>query len=104
MLDRLRLQLLFDLRIPRASAGGVCQLWVCILENNISAIQQELFPLCVMLYPRLKVRWELVRQLIHLLGVEVRSYLEPAQAQQYALYYQALWSMFSPEVFPDSES
>ncbi|KAM3100687.1 hypothetical protein ACKFKG_00385 [Phormidesmis sp. 146-35] len=78
-------------------------LWVCVLENNISAIQQELFPLCVMLYPRLKVRWELVRQLIHLLGAEVRSYLEPSQAKYYAPYYQALWSMFSPEIFPDSD-
>jgi hypothetical protein len=77
-------------------------LWVCVLENNISAVQQELFPLCVMLYPRLKVRWELVRQLIYLLGKEVRLHLKPAQAKYYAPYYQALWSMFSPEVFPDS--
>ena len=77
-------------------------LWVCVLENNISAVQQELFPLCVMLYPRLKVRWELVRQLIYLLGKEVQFYLEPAQVKYYAPYYRALWSMFSPEVFPDS--
>ena len=32
-------------------------LWVCALEGDISAIQQELFPLCVMLYPTLKVEW-----------------------------------------------
>lgn len=78
-------------------------LWVCVLENSISAIQQELFPLCVMLYPRLKVRWELVRQLIHLLGVEIRSYLEPQKSAYYTPYYQALWAMFSPQVFPDSD-
>lgn len=78
-------------------------LWVCVLENNISAIQQELFPLCVMLYPRLKVRWELVRQLIHFLGVEVRAIVEPEQAKFYIPYYQSLWAMFSPQVFPDSD-
>ncbi|WP_320073123.1 hypothetical protein [Nostoc sp. MG11] len=77
-------------------------LWVCVLENNISAIQQELFPLCVMLYPRLKVRWELVRQLIHLLGNEIRSRLEPQQAAYFIPYYESLWGMFSPQVFPDS--
>jgi hypothetical protein len=74
-------------------------LWVCVLENNISAVQQELFPLCVMLYPRLKISWELVRQLIHLLGVEIRSRLEPEQAAYFAPYYESLWAMFSPEVF-----
>lgn len=79
-------------------------LWVCILENNISAVQQELFPLCVMLYPRLKVRWDLVRQLIELLGIEIHSRLEPQQAAYFVPYYQSLWAMFSPEVFPDNAS
>ncbi|MEH2162898.1 MAG: hypothetical protein V7K38_18195 [Nostoc sp.] len=79
-------------------------LWVCVLENNISAIQQELFPLCVMLYPRLKVRWELVRQLIHLLGAEIRSRLEPEQADYFLPYYDSLWAMFSPQVFSDIDT
>ncbi|WP_292864175.1 hypothetical protein [Nostoc sp. LPT] len=72
------------------------------MENNISAIQQELFPLCVMLYPRLKVRWELVRQLIHLLGTEIRSRLEPQHAY-FLAYYESLQAMFSPQVLPDSK-
>jgi len=76
-------------------------LWVCVLENNISAIQQELFPLCVMLYPRLNVRWELVRQLIHLLEVEICFHLDSQQATYFTPYYDALWSMFSPQVFPE---
>ncbi|MCC5645967.1 hypothetical protein LC607_24125 [Nostoc sp. CHAB 5824] len=78
-------------------------LWVCILENNISAVQQELFPLCVMLYPRLKVRWELVRQLIHLLGIEIRSRLEPQQAAYFVPYYESLGAMFSPQILPDDK-
>ncbi|MBN3923285.1 hypothetical protein [Nostoc sp. NMS4] len=78
-------------------------LWVCVLENNISSVQQELFPLCIMLYPRLKVRWELVRQLIHLLGNEIRSRLEPQQAAYFLPYYESLWAMFSSQVLPDSK-
>ncbi|MBE8968786.1 hypothetical protein IQ277_21960 [Nostocales cyanobacterium LEGE 12452] len=73
------------------------------MESNISAIQQELFPLCVMLYPRLKVRWELVRQLIHLLGTEIRSRLEPEQAAYFFAYYESLQAMFSPQLLPDSK-
>lgn len=77
-------------------------LWVCVLEGNISCIQQELFPLCVMLYPTLKVRWELIRQMIHLLGQEILIRLGAKQQQIFMPYCQALWEMFSPEVFPES--
>ena len=77
-------------------------LWVCILENSIAAIQQELFPLCVMLYPTLKVRWELVRQMINLLGKEIGNRLGREQQQLFVPYFQALQEMFSPEIFPES--
>jgi hypothetical protein len=77
-------------------------LWVCLLENSMAIIQNELFPLCVMLYPTLNVRWELVRQMLHLMGIELRGRLEPQQVSLFMPYFQALWEMFSPEVFPDS--
>lgn len=77
-------------------------LWLCVLEKSIAPIQQELFPLCVMLYPTLKVQWELVRQMLYLIGLELRSHLEPRQVALFMPYFQALWEMFSPEVFPDS--
>lgn len=74
-------------------------LWVCILEGEISAVQEELFPLCVMLYPMLKVNWELVRQMLHLLNQEVNARLDLKQLKLFQPYFQALWYMFSPEVF-----
>lgn len=77
-------------------------LWICALERNIAAIQQELFPLCVMLYPPLKVRWELVRQMLHLMGVELQARLKPQQRSLFMPYFQALWDLFSPEVFPET--
>ncbi|MEO0825639.1 MAG: hypothetical protein AAFW84_15155 [Cyanobacteria bacterium J06635_15] len=76
-------------------------LWTCVLEKNISPITQELFPLCVMLYPTLQVGWELVRQMINLMAKEFETYANPEDSKYYEPYHNALWRMFSPEVFPD---
>lgn len=73
-------------------------LWVCALEGSVAAIQQELFPLCVMLYPTLKVQWELVRQMLHLLRYEINDRLTTKQANTLMPYFQALSHMFSSEV------
>ena len=77
-------------------------LWVCLLEGNISIILQELFPLCAMLYPALKVQWELIRQMLHLLGKQTCNYLATEQQNIFLPYFQVLWQMFSPEVFPET--
>jgi hypothetical protein len=76
-------------------------LWVCILEKNISSIQEELFPLCLMLYPTLKVNWELVWQMINILGNEIRDRLGEEQRQIFVPYFRALWEMFNPAIFPE---
>ncbi len=76
-------------------------LWVCALETSCGAIQEELFPLCVMLYPRLKVHWEIVRQMLNLLRQEIDISLTSQQAETLMPYFQVLWDMFSPEVFAE---
>ncbi|MGD1855638.1 MAG: hypothetical protein ACFB2W_15465 [Leptolyngbyaceae cyanobacterium] len=76
-------------------------LWTCVLERRFDSIQEELFPLCVMLYPTLKVNWELVRQMLHLLAREFKAYVTHEQMLLYAPYQDALWEMFSPNIFPD---
>ncbi|MEM8610907.1 MAG: hypothetical protein AAGF93_02735 [Cyanobacteria bacterium P01_H01_bin.105] len=76
-------------------------LWTCVLEQRFDSIQEELFPLCVMLYPTLRVNWELVRQMLHLLAREFKNYVTHEQALFYAPYQDALWEMFSPNIFPD---
>ncbi|MBE9039715.1 hypothetical protein IQ235_02760 [Oscillatoriales cyanobacterium LEGE 11467] len=73
-------------------------LWVCALESNIDVVQQELFPLCVMLYPPLKVNWELVRSLVQFLNEEVRDRLAPRDFKIFSSYLQSVKMMFSPEV------
>lgn len=73
-------------------------LWVCALEGNVTSIQQELFPLCVMLYPRLKVKWELIRQMLHLLRYEIHEHLSPLQANTLIPSFRVLSQMFSSDI------
>ncbi|MBE9138129.1 hypothetical protein IQ254_13190 [Nodosilinea sp. LEGE 07088] len=75
-------------------------LWTCVLENNIGAIAQELFPLCVMLYPTLRVDWELVRLMASLLHQEINRCVGSDNMQYCEPYCRALFEMFSPEIFP----
>jgi Phycobilisome protein len=75
---------------------------VCILESSPSILQDELFPLCIMLYPKLKVHWELIRQMLHFIGQEVRVRLGEEQLALFSPYLLMLREMFSPEVFFDS--
>lgn len=74
-------------------------LCLCALENNITAVQEELFPLCVMLYPPLKVHWNLVQQLIFLLHQELKKRLNPDDYQVFAPSIKMLGEMFSDDVF-----
>jgi len=76
-------------------------LWVCALEGSVAAIQQELFPLCVLLYPKLNVHWEVIRQMLYFLGQEIQTRLTPQQADTLMPYFHVLWQMFSPEVFTE---
>jgi hypothetical protein len=75
-------------------------MWVCLLEQNLKALEKELFPLCVMIYPTLNISWELIRLMANLLRKEVRSYLSEEQALHCEPYYEILTRIFSPEVFP----
>ncbi len=77
-------------------------LCLCVLEKSIFSIQQELFPLCVMLYPPLKVSWELVRTLLRLLSQEMHNYLGEQHVQEFSPYLTALDEMFGDDVLPEA--
>lgn len=74
-------------------------LCLCVLENSIQAVQQELFPLCVMLYPRLKVSWRLVQDMLQQIGWEMLNRLPPDHAATFLPHLRTLMDMFSAEVF-----
>jgi hypothetical protein len=73
-------------------------LCTCVLEGNLSAVQEELFPLCLMLYPSLKVGWELVQLLLRLLRAEIKQRLKPAQVLTLMPHVEAVEGMFSTKV------
>ncbi|GAB4215582.1 MAG: hypothetical protein OHK0012_16070 [Synechococcales cyanobacterium] len=79
-------------------------LGLCTLEGSISAVQEELFPLCVMLYPPLRVGWNLVRFLLSSLENLLPTYLSQPNYATLAPNLKAIQDMFSLEVFPETDS
>ena len=73
-------------------------LCVCLLEQDISAVQGELFPLCIMIYPVLGVHWWLVRELVSLLGQTIHKYLPEDVGQMFCPYVEAIEAIFSQDV------
>lgn len=93
-----------DVRISSIRDIEMFQIYLClcVLEGNITAVQEELFPLCVMLYPPLKVHWNLVQQLIFFLHQEVRKRLPFDDYQVFAPSLKMLGEMFSDDIFAGS--
>ncbi|MEG4353291.1 hypothetical protein QUA74_26775 [Microcoleus sp. LAD1_D3] len=71
----------------------------CVLEGSIHPVQQELFPLCVMLYPKLHVSWELVQDMLLILFWEICERLPPEDLTIFLPYLRTLTEMFSRDVF-----
>ncbi len=76
-------------------------LGLCLLENSIAAAQEELFPLCVMLYPPLQVRWSLIRDMLVMLGQAFETYLGSQHYGALQPYLHSLQGMFAADVLPD---
>lgn len=70
-------------------------LWLCALEGNMSAVEQELLPLCMMVFPSIEVSWELVEQLLPSLVTEIEERVSSEQMQLLMPYTQAMEQMFS---------
>ncbi|HAG85240.1 MAG TPA: hypothetical protein DCL61_29850 [Cyanobacteria bacterium UBA12227] len=94
---------LTDLTIKTASIRDVemfqVYLCLCVLEEDIRAVQRELFPLCVMLYPRLRVSWGLVQDMLKTMGWEMYNRLPAEDMAVFLPYLRMLTDMFSGEVF-----
>lgn len=70
-------------------------LWLCALEGNMSAVEQELLPLCRMVFPSIEVSWELVEQLLPLLVAEIEARISSSQMRILQPYTQAMQQLFS---------
>ena len=71
----------------------------CVLTGSIGPVQQELFPICVMLYPKLHVSWELVQDMLLILFWEISDRLPAADVMVFLPYLRTLTEMFSSNVF-----
>jgi hypothetical protein len=74
-------------------------LCLCVLENDIRSVQRELFPLCVMLYPRLNVSWRLVQDMLQAMGWAMHTHLSADDMAILLPYLRTMTEMFSLEVF-----
>lgn len=70
-------------------------LWLCALEGNMTAVEEELLPLCMMVFPSIEVTWKLVEQLLPLLVEEIQAMVSPEQMRLLLPYTQAMQQIFS---------
>lgn len=70
----------------------------CALEESLHPIKQELFPMCVILYPRLHISWKLVQDMLGDLSEELGKRLLPQNFEIFFPYLQVLVEIFSDRV------
>lgn len=70
----------------------------CTLQNSLHPIQQELFPMCVILYPRLHISWKLIQDMLSELSEELEKRLLPQNFAVFSPYLQVLAEIFSDRV------
>jgi hypothetical protein len=70
-------------------------LWLCILEGNMSAIEQELLPLCVAVFLSIGVKWELVEAMLQSLETEIHARVDSQQSDRLRSSTQALRHLFA---------
>jgi Phycobilisome protein len=71
-------------------------LWLCVLENNMAAIEQELLPLCVAVFPSIDVQWELVEAMLKQLEIEIHSRISSEQSDRLRPFTESLRKLFVP--------
>lgn len=71
----------------------------CVLEGSLRPVQQELFPMCVMLYPKLHVSWELVQDMLLIMFWEISDRLSAEDLMIFLPYLRTVTEMFSSDVF-----
>lgn len=70
-------------------------LWLCVLEERMTAIEQELLPLCVAVFPSVGVEWRLVRQMLYWLEQEICTRANPNQLALLTPYLKGLMDIFA---------
>lgn len=69
-------------------------LWICMLEGNMDAIEQELLLLCTLVYQGIGIPWEMTVKGVELLVSEILNHLEPDEKAQAFPYAQQVLAAF----------
>jgi len=70
-------------------------LYLCILEESMSAIEQELLPLCLVVFPNIGVAWELVEFMLRSLEQEIFLQIDPAKIWLISPYTRSMRELFA---------
>lgn len=75
---------------------AMCQayFWLAFLEDSAVSLEQELVPLCLMVFPAVEVSWELIDTWNQTLCQQILAYLQPRQAQQVRPYTEKYLQCF----------
>lgn len=76
-------------------------LWLCVLEKSLDSVQEELLPLCQMVFPSVDINGELVESMVHLLCETILDYVDSEQKfwiKSYTLAIQDIFSHFEAKV------
>jgi hypothetical protein len=70
---------------------------LCVLEESMASVQEELLPLCMMVFPAVDVSWELVEQMTRLLMNEVLARVSKENKSVLVPYTTAMQQVFKLE-------
>lgn len=76
-------------------------LWLCVLEKSLDAVEQELLPLCQMVFPSVEVKGEFVESILQLLFETILTRVDSEQkfsVKSYSLAIQQIFTNFETKV------
>ena len=70
-------------------------LWLCVLQGDLEAIEQELFVFCDLVYKGIGVPWEMAIQGTKLLANEILQRLDPSEQTTVSTYINGMMRIFA---------
>jgi hypothetical protein len=67
------------------------------LQGNTQLVEERLFPICQLLYPRLHVTWDLVQEMLQEIAWELHHRLLPDDMMQFLPYLRVFTTVFSEQ-------
>ncbi len=93
-----------DLNHPEVAASVIRDinmfqgyLWLCFLKGDLSAVQNRLLPLCLMVFPSVNVSWEWVYEMLGMMLSEIKTHLVAPQWEAVRPIAEQLLEMFCIE-------